>query len=418
MSSSPVTFQSITLANGLTVIGEFNPLARSMAAGYFVKTGARDETARISGVSHFLEHMMFKGSERRSAEDINREFDELGARYNAFTSEELTVYYGAVLPQQQFRLIDLLSDMMRPALRQSDFDLEKNVILEEIAMYEDQPSFRVFDLASPRFYNGYPLGNSILGSVQSITELERNAMLAYFEARYAPNNLLLAVTGNYDWDALLEQLTQDTSSWQPAVTGRAYPPFTPLAGNETVSDPKLNRVHYALYAPGVSMQSHLRHAASLLASCLGDSSGSRLYWALVDRGLADSAGLSLSANDKAGAFAGYLSSSPERAAQVLETAIEVLQGVHDDLPSESEWQAARNKLAAGLTLQAETPFGRLMPLGRRYTYLQSYASVDETVDAILGTELGAAEELLSSRPFEQLFTMRLGPAAGPAAEGQ
>jgi predicted Zn-dependent peptidase len=404
-----VRFQSVTLDNGLTVIGEFNPLARSMAAGYFVKTGARDESPEVSGVSHFLEHMMFKGTHRRSAEDINREFDELGARYNAFTSEELTVYYGAVLPGEQERLVDLLSDMMRPALRKADFDLEKNVILEEIAMYEDQPQFRVFDLASPAFFNGYPLGNSILGSVDSITALERDAMLGYFEARYAPNNLLLAVAGNYDWDALLAQLSDLTSGWQPADVQRDYPPLQPRSGSEEVVDAKLSRVHYALYAPGVSVQSELRHAASLLAGCLGDSSGSRLYWALVDRGIADSAVLSLSAYDQAGAFTGYLSSAPERAGQVLEVAKTVLQGVHDELPSKVEWQAARNKLASGLTLQGETPFGRLMPLGRRYIYAGEYLSVDTAVDRILSTSLADAEEVLRARPFEQLFTLRLGP---------
>jgi predicted Zn-dependent peptidase len=414
MSSYPagqpaVRFQAVTLDNGLTVIGEHNPLARSMAAGYFVRTGARDETPEISGVSHFLEHMMFKGTERRSAEDINREFDELGARYNAYTSEELTVYYGAVLPVEQDRLVDLLSDMMRPALRQADFDIEKNVILEEIAMYEDQPQFRVFDLAGPAFFNGYPLGNSILGTVGSIKGLQRDAMLSYFSARYAPNNLVFAVAGNYDWDGLLAQLETLTADWQPAETGRLFPPFLPRAGSEKVSDAKLNRVHYALYAPGVSMQSELRYAASLLASCLGDSSGSRLYWALVDRGLADTAALSLSAYDQAGSFTGYLSAAPERAAQVLDIATGVLQGVHDELPTETEWQAARNKYAAGLTLQGETPFGRLMPLGRRYAYLQQYASVDETVDAILGTTLEQAAEVLRARPFEQLFTLRLGP---------
>src|SRR5688500_63035 len=114
-----------------------------MAAGYFVRTGARDETAEVSGVSHFLEHMLFKGTERRSAEDVNREFDEMGADYNAFTGEEYTVYYGAVLPEHQQSILDLLTDMMRPTLRVEDFDTEKKVILEEIEMYKDRPQFTV-----------------------------------------------------------------------------------------------------------------------------------------------------------------------------------------------------------------------------------------------------------------------------------
>src|SRR6266700_3867048 len=169
--SEMIRYDRVTLDNGLNIVGEFNDGAQSMAAGYFVRTGARDETAGISGCSHFLEHMMFKGTNRRSADDVNREFDEIGAQYNAFTSEENTVYYGAVLPEYQRRVVDLLTDMMRPALREPDFDVEKNVILEEIALYQDRPQFTVMDDARAAFYDGHPLGNSVLGTTESIQAL-------------------------------------------------------------------------------------------------------------------------------------------------------------------------------------------------------------------------------------------------------
>src|ERR1051326_5821240 len=120
-----IRYDHMILDNGLNMVGEYKEGAQSMAAGYFVRTGSRDETAAISGCSHFLEHMMFKGTDRRSAEDVNREFDEIGANYNAFTSEENTVYYGAVLPEFQPRVLDLLTDLMRPTLRGDDFDMEK-----------------------------------------------------------------------------------------------------------------------------------------------------------------------------------------------------------------------------------------------------------------------------------------------------
>ena len=170
-----MNFDKITLPNGLEIIGEHNSQAQSFAAGYFVKTGARDETHEVSGVSHFLEHMMFKGTDKRSAEDINLEFDTIGANYNAYTSDERTVYYGAVLPERGAALVDLLSDMMRPALRENDFTLEKNVILEEIAMYEDRPAFKVFEEGNARFYRGHPLGQSILGTPESIRALSQTA---------------------------------------------------------------------------------------------------------------------------------------------------------------------------------------------------------------------------------------------------
>ncbi len=132
-------FHSQTLPNGLQIIAETSPSARSMAIGFFVRTGSRDETAEVSGVSHFLEHMVFKGTPRRSALDVNREFDRIGAHYNAFTSEENTVFYAAILPEYVAQAVDVLSDILRPSLRGDDFDMEKNVIIEEIGMYEDQP---------------------------------------------------------------------------------------------------------------------------------------------------------------------------------------------------------------------------------------------------------------------------------------
>ncbi|RYG58715.1 insulinase family protein, partial [bacterium] len=263
------------LSNGLTIVGEYHEDARSFAAGYFVKTGARDETPEVSGVSHFLEHMMFKGTDRRSAADVNREWDEMGARHNAFTSEEETVYYGAVLPRFQEPMLDLLADMMRPALRNEDFDIEKNVILEEIAMYEDRPQFVVFDLVRAHYFDGHPLGASILGSVQSITELTRDQMNEYFTRRYAANNLTLALTGQYDWEKVKAQTEQLCGSWNVAETPRTTPAFVPTAKTVVKRNDKFNRAHIALMAPGYSSQDELRYAAAIAGEVVGAGEASR-----------------------------------------------------------------------------------------------------------------------------------------------
>src|SRR5690625_323118 len=251
-------FLRTVLPNGLTIIAERNMEASSFAAGWFVNTGSRDEKPRLAGVSHFLEHMMFKGTERRSASDINREFDELGATYNAYTSEERTVYYGAVLPEAQEPLLDLLTDMMRPALRQADFDIEKNVILEEIAMYEDSPLHRLFDRSGPLFHAGHPLGNSVLGTSESISALTCGQMDDYFRQRYAPDNLVLAVAGSFDWEEITGQVERLTAAWEPSATEREYGAFTPASGFVTETDPRLFRTHISLHAPGVSAQDPLR----------------------------------------------------------------------------------------------------------------------------------------------------------------
>src|SRR5437870_7243197 len=188
-----MSFHQQVLDNGLTIVGEISPSARSAAVGFFVKTGARDETAPESGVSHFLEHMVFKGTPHRTALQVNYDFDKIGASYNAFTSEENTVFYAAILPEYLPQAVDILADILRPSLRGDDFDMEKKVIIEEIGMYEDQPMWSAYDAAKKAHFSDHPLGNSVLGTAQSVGALTRDQMHAYFERRYvAPNITVVA----------------------------------------------------------------------------------------------------------------------------------------------------------------------------------------------------------------------------------
>ena len=164
-----IEFKQTKLENGLTIIAEINPDAHTAAVGYLVNTGARDETPTLMGVSHFLEHMMFKGTERRTADDVNREFDEMGANYNAFTSHEMTFYFAHVLPEYTSRAIDLLGDIMRPSLRDDDFNMEKNVIIEEIGMYDDRPHWRLQDQLLEDHFGSHTLGFRVLGTPETVT---------------------------------------------------------------------------------------------------------------------------------------------------------------------------------------------------------------------------------------------------------
>src|SRR6478752_88160 len=159
-------FHTHKLPNGLQLIGETSPSARSVALGFFVSTGSRDETPEVSGVTHFLEHMVFKGTPHRSSFDVNRDFDKIGASYNAFTSEENTVFYAAILPEYLPQAVDILADILRPSLRGEDFDVEKKVIIEEIGMYDDQPTWCAYDRARKAFFADHALGNTILGTAQ------------------------------------------------------------------------------------------------------------------------------------------------------------------------------------------------------------------------------------------------------------
>lgn len=402
-------FHQHTFANGLTLIGEFNPAAQSVAAGYFVNTGSRDEVSAESGVSHFLEHMMFKGTDRRSADAINREFDELGARYNAYTNEEHTVYYGAVLPERREKMLDLLSDMMRPALRQSDFDMEKNVILEEIAMYDDRPNFKVFEQGGTAFFAEHPAGNSVLGSSQSIRDLSREQMLDYFQRRYAANNLTLTIAGKYDWEAVVAQVQEATQHWQSQESPRQHPELSGTVGQDNIHDDKVKRVHIATFAKGLGAQDERRYAANILSRIIGVGSGSRLYWALLDNGLADAASFSHSASDRVGAYYGYISTSSDNYAKVMDIFQQVLAEVQRDGVSSEEWQRAQRTLATGVTLGGETPMRRLMSLGVNYLYNQDYRPVSMTVERIMNTARSQGMALLEQRPFDNLYHYILQP---------
>ncbi len=208
-------FLTHVLPNGLEIVAECNPEAYSTALGFIVKTGARDESDEIAGVSHFLEHMAFKGTPTRSADDVNRELDEIGSHCNAGTSEETTVYYAPVLPEYQTRATEVLADILRPSLREADFQTEKQVILEEIQMFEDQPPFGADEKCRAAFFGDHPLGRSVLGTMASIEALPVAAMRDYFRRRYAPGNIVLAAAGRVDFDALVADCQRACGGWEP-----------------------------------------------------------------------------------------------------------------------------------------------------------------------------------------------------------
>lgn len=202
------------LDNGLEIVAECNPAAHAMACGFFVRTGARDETPDIGGVSHFLEHMVFKGTPHRTAEQVNRELDEMGSHSNARTGEESTIYHATVLPDFQSRIVEVLSDLMRPSLREDDFETEKQVIVEEIKMYDDQPPYGGHERIMAEFFGDHPLGQSVLGTEQTVTGLTPQKMHRYFEQRYAPGNIALAAAGNVDFDQLVADCEKCCGAWQ------------------------------------------------------------------------------------------------------------------------------------------------------------------------------------------------------------
>jgi predicted Zn-dependent peptidase len=405
-----VPFHSHRLPNGLQIIAETSPSARSMALGFFVRTGARDEVPEVSGVSHFLEHMVFKGTPRRSALDVNRDFDRIGAHYNAFTSEENTVFYAAILPEYMPPAVDVLADILRPSLRGDDFDMEKKVIIEEIGMYDDQPMWSAYDHAKRVYFADHPLGNSILGSVQSVQGLTPEQMRAYFERRYVAPNVTVVAAGNFDFGGLVALVEKHCGGWGAGPVGRQGVREAPGSGAfEVMTRPKVAQEHVLVISPGPAADDPLRHTADTLALALGDDSGSRLYWALVDPGLAESADASFHDYEGTGSFYTSFSCDPEQTDENLTIVRDVLAQVQQGGITEEELQQAKSKILSRVVRSSERPMGRMQAIGMSWTYLGKYRSVDEELAAFDAVTLGKVRELLDRYPLTRTTTFALGP---------
>jgi predicted Zn-dependent peptidase len=405
-------FHSHLLANGLQIIGETSPSARSAALGFFVRTGARDETPEECGVTHFLEHMVFKGTPHRTALDVNRDFDRIGADYNAFTSEENTVFHAAVLPEYLPQAVDILADILRPSLRDDDFNMEKKVIIEEIGMYEDQPMWSAYDHAKRLHFAEHKLGNSILGTPASITALTRDQMHTYFQRRYVAPNIIVVAAGNFDWPHFADLVEKHCGHWQKGAIGREGLCETRGSGRfQVMTKEKVMQEHVFLISPGPSADSPLRYAADLLGMAIGDDSGSRLYWALIDPGLADSADCSFHEYEGAGAFYTSFSCQPEESERTLELVSGVLHDVQANGISEEELNQARSKVLSRVVRGSERPKGRLMAVGMNWIYQHGYRTMDDELRAFESVTLAAIREVLERYLLDRATTLALGPLA-------
>ena len=402
-------FKHKQLDNGLDIIGEVNPSAKSAAVGFFVKTGARDETQEINGVSHFLEHMLFKGTDKLNAFEVNQAFDRTGAQFNAFTSEENTVFYSAILPEYVIEITKLWAQLMRPALRTEDFDIEKNVIKEEIAMYQDMPNFDSIERCKTLHFDNHPCGYSVLGSVESIDNLTADQMRAYFENRYAPNNITLACAGNFDWEQICIAAKESCGSWLKKTVTRDLTDYPGSGRKERVEKDSVTREHLCLMSSGVSAQDPSRYAAMLLANIVGDDVGSRFFWELVDKAIAETASMQFGAMDGTGFFCSYILCGSQNMEKVLDIVHRIFDELSKEGVTENELIKAKNKVLSELVIKNELPMGRLIDLGFSWTYHKRYFKIEDEVKAIKDVtieEIKSLIEQLKPGDFTQLI---LGP---------
>jgi len=403
-------FHQLEADNGLQIIGETNQAAHSVAVGFFVRTGSRDETVPEAGVSHFLEHMVFKGSKKRKAEQLNQELDLIGSSPNAYTSEETTVFYASCLPRHMGRALEVLSDIMRPALRAEDFTLEKKVILEEIGMYEDQPGDMVFDHARKLFFGEHPLGNSVLGSTDSITALTRDQMTDYFQRRYQTGNMVLACAGNFDFGEFAKLAQKFCGKWPTGSPRRADIRQTTGSGDfNLLVDGRTTLQHLIVMNAGPPAASPLRHAADLVAMAIGDDSGSRMYWEMVDPGHADSATLSYREHEGTGIYYAAVECEPGKAQKNLERVHKIIAKLQSDGITQEELDVARTKLLSRMVRGSESPMSRLMSLGNHWIYQRKHISLEDEIRSYKKVNMHQVRQLLDRYPFKRMTVQALGP---------
>ena len=405
-------FHTHTLANGLTVLGETIPTARSVAVSFTVRTGSRDEHAREAGVSHFLEHMMFKGTPTRTAAEVNLAFDRIGAsdHTNAATGEETTEYYTAVLPEYLPDAVDILGDMLRPSFLEEDFATEKQVILEEIKMYEDSPGAMAWDYAKAAYYAGHPLGNSILGTTQSITDLTSTQMRDYFARRYVGPNILAVAAGNYDWAEFVRLVEERCGGWPGTPAGRdSLTESAGAGGVHLIPRPDASQEHVLVMAPGPASDSPLRYPAMVAALALGDYSGSRIYWELVDPGRVESAGFMADFNHGAGLVAATFSCDPDETQANLDSVRAILAKAQDQGITDDELTTAKNKITSRIVRYAEKPTGRMRAIAGAWIAAQEHADVDRELSRYDAVSVESVNEYLRRYPLTAHTVVGYGP---------
>jgi predicted Zn-dependent peptidase len=357
------TFLAHELPNGLRVVCETMPAVCSAAVGFLACSGSRDERPAEHGVSHFLEHMCFKGTARRSSREINVRFDELGSIYNAFTGKEHTVYYGWVPRDRLADQLELLADMMRPSLPPDAFETERQVILEEIAMNDDSFDRIVWNFAHEVVFGAHPLAHEILGEKETIQALPHAALVDYHRRRYAPGNLVLVAAGALDPQEVFVAAGRYCADWAPGVTDRAAadpPPVVPTGVRKRVLD-RFNRQSVLLIYPSVPHHHPAEESIEAFTSLFGGSN-SRCYWNIVQKGICTHAGAAWVAYRDCGVLILFAEGEPQRCEEMVDALRTQAREVTTAGFRPEEVQRVKNQRRTHLALEAENPRTRLMQL--------------------------------------------------------
>ncbi len=371
-------------ANKLVLVTERMPNIRSVALGVWLKKGSRHESASENGISHFIEHLLFKGTETRSAKDIALIIDSVGGQMDAFTTKEYTCFYFKVLDDHLDVAVDLLSEIVRrPKFIPEEIEKERKVIYEEIKMVDDTPDELVYDIWSESFYRGHPLGRPIQGTIESVSRMLPDQLIRFFRDSYQPGNLLITAAGNLEHDRLAGSLR---ATFEPLGNG-AQPPDAgpPRSHAEVVVREKgeLGQMHLCLGVPAMPMPDERRYQGYVLNTLLGGTMSSRLFQHIrEERGLAYSVFSSVNSFLDAGNFIIYAATSPETGREVIDLIVEELRKLKEEPVGESELQMAKDHLKGSLMLSLESSSSRMSNLARQEVYFGRQFTLNEILSGI------------------------------------
>ncbi len=381
-----------TLDNGVRVITEAMPHVRSVSVGIWIATGSRRETPEQNGISHFIEHMLFKGTTRRSAEDIARSVDSIGGNLDAFTAKELVCFNTKVLDEHLSLAFDVLADLvLHPLFRTEDIEKEKGVILEELKMEADSPDYLVHEIFSSNFWKDHPLGKPILGTRETVKRFDRDMIDSYYRSVYAPANLIVTAAGNLTHERLVSLVKEHFESLDRDGTVTPDQPPATHARITLRNKKALEQVHLCLGVPSYPLPHEERFACYVLNTLLGGGMSSRLFQNIRERqGLAYAVFSELNPYRDTGCLSIYAGTSVESARKVVESITREFRQLKEERVSDDELRRAKDHLKGSLMLSLESTSSRMSNLARQEMYFGRFFTLDELVESI---EVVTAEDV-------------------------
>lgn len=399
-----MVFDQATLPNGLRIIGERMPSFRSASVGLWIGAGSQHETHTQAGVSHFIEHMAFKGTATRSARDIAEQMDEVGGQLNAFTSKECTCFYAKVVEEHVRLAVDILSDLVvRPVFDQQNMEREKGVVLEEIDMAEDSPEDLVHDLAMLAQFGDQPISRPILGTRSSVKSLARDDVVSYWSAQYRPENAVLAIAGSYDWDAVLAIANEFLGDWARGDFKKPDVATDPVPPTYLRKEKDIEQANLCMGFPGLPTGHKRGYELALFSSVFGGAMSSRLFQRIREEsGMAYSVYSYPNSYSDCGMLTVYAATNPENVKAVLDMIRDETRKMVEDGMTPEEFKKAREQLRAGYIIGQESTSARMHGIGRRLLLLNQTRTEEEALEQVRNLDFDATNalmrEVLSKEP--------------------